>query len=59
MARDRLTPIWGKPTKFNNVIGLPLPLLMSLIDDVPQLAAAPQSHTRGTSRGTADRNQDL
>lgn len=44
-----LRPIVQTMVTFNNVIGLPLPLLMSLIDDVPQLRAAPESHTRGTS----------
>ena len=42
-------PVAMTMVTFSNVIGLPLPLLMSLIDGVPQLAEAVGSHSRGSS----------
>ena len=42
-------PVAMTMVTFSNVIGLPLPLLMSLIDGVPQLAETVGSHSRGSS----------
>lgn len=42
-------PVAVTVVTFSNVVGLPLPLLMSLIDGVPQWANSRGSHSRGTS----------